>query len=175
MERGIRSRVILLVAVLVAVGIIAFFTVRTTLQLDRLGKQSVLEGSLALATEKARRLDGQLVEQDNVVRAVADPARLDEVADRWLPTAKRETPTVRAIVILDETATVLSYTSRAANGWIEDDAFRRLLTATLISEFALDQLPPDELRHLHKRQSDQGYLLSYQKHIWEGRTYVSVA
>ncbi|HVJ89349.1 MAG TPA: sensor histidine kinase, partial [Labilithrix sp.] len=96
------KRFVLLPAVVIAVGVLAYFTFRTTLQLDTLRQQSVLEATLALATEKANRLDRQIIDQDNVVVAIADPARLEELAERWLPTARRETPTVRAIMVLDD-------------------------------------------------------------------------
>src|SRR6476469_10677788 len=92
----------LLPAVVLAVGVLAYYTFRTTLQADTLRQQSVLEATLALATEKANRVDRQIIDQDNVVVAIADPARIEEISERWLPTAKRETPTVRAILVLDE-------------------------------------------------------------------------
>src|ERR1700742_429517 len=95
---GVRA----LPAVLVAVGILAYFTFRTTLQVERLRQQSVLEATLGLANEKADRLDQRIIEQDDVVFSIADPARLTEIAQRWLPTAQRETPAVRAILVLDE-------------------------------------------------------------------------
>src|ERR1700751_1437364 len=93
---------VLLPLVIAAVGVLAYFTFRTTLQVDTLRQQSVLEATLALATEKADRVDRQIIDQDNVVMAIADPARLDELTERWLPTAQRETPSVRAILVLDE-------------------------------------------------------------------------
>src|SRR5438128_5654732 len=100
---------VLLPLVVAAVAILAYFTFRTTLQIDNLRQQSVLEATLALATEKANRLDRQIIDQDNVVMSVADPSNLDELADRWLPTARRETPSVRAILVLDDSKTVLAF------------------------------------------------------------------
>src|SRR5580658_9923786 len=104
---------VLLPAVLIAVGVLAWFTFRTTLQVETLRQQSVLEATLGLANEKADRLDKRIIEEDNAVYAIADPLRLGELGSRWLPTAQRETPTVRAILVLDETRTVLAFASRA--------------------------------------------------------------
>src|SRR6516162_2478153 len=98
MDRSRRDGItsfLLLPAVLVAVGVLAYFTVRTTFQIEKLRQQSVLEATLGLANEKADRLDKRIIEQDNVVIAVADPGNLTELTQRWLPTAQRETPTVR--------------------------------------------------------------------------------
>ncbi len=151
----------LLPAVLVAVGILAYFTFRTTLQVERLRQQSVLEATLGLASEKADRLDKYLVEQDNVVFAIADPGRLGELAARWLPTARRETPTVRAVLVLDEARTVIAFASRAGGALAEEEAFRRLLVQRMVGDMELAKQTPDELRHLHRAYRGQSYLVSY--------------
>lgn len=166
---------VLLPIVVVAVGILAYFTFRTTLQIDTLRRQSVLEATLALATEKAARLDRQIIDQDNVVRAVADPAKLEDLTQRWLPTAQRETPTVRGILVLDESHTVLAFASRATGGFADEEAFRRLLTDRMIGEMELGTLPPDELRHLHRVYTHQSYLVSYWHRMHDGRRYLVVA
>lgn len=176
--KGWRDRLkvyVLLPAVVVAVGIIAYFTFRTTLQVDTLRQQSVLEATLALATEKANRLDRQIIDQDNVVVAIADPARFEELSDRWLPTARRETPSVRAIVVLDESHTVLAFASRASGAFAEEEGFRRLLTEKILGDMELASQPPDELRHLHRDYAAQSYLLSYWQRIHSGRRYLVVA
>lgn len=162
-------------AVVVAVGVLAYYTFRTTLQTDTLRQQSVLEATLALATEKANRLDRQIIDQDNVVVAVADLTKLDELSERWLPTARRETPTVRAILVLDETRTVVAFASRASGAFAEEESFRRLLTARMLGDMELGTQPPEELRHLHREYAEQSYLLSYWQRMHQGRRYVVVA
>lgn len=163
----------LVVILLVAVATLTAFTLRTTFQLDRLRQQSVIEAIAAVATEKAARIDRQLVDQDNVVITLADPARLPEIGQRWLPTAKRETPTIRALFVLDDAGNVLASDSRA--GSAEDDEFRRLLVGVMFRELELDRPPEGQLRHLHKNLQGQTYLLSYWTRRWESRRYVMVA
>src|SRR5580704_6821132 len=140
---------VLLPAVLAAIGILAYFTFRTTLQVERLRQQSVLEATLGLASEKADRLDKRIIEQDSVVYAITDPQRIGELNQRWLPTAQRETPTVRAVVVLDEARTVLAFASRAGGAFADEEAFRRLLVQHMCDDMDLGKQPPDELRHLH--------------------------
>jgi two-component system phosphate regulon sensor histidine kinase PhoR len=152
---------VLLPAVLMAVGILAYFTFRTTLQVERLRQQSVLEATLGLATEKADRLDKRIIEQDNVVVAIADPSRLADLTQRWLPTARRETPTVRAILVLDDAHTVLAFASRTGGAFAEEEAFRRLLVGKMSEDMELAKQAPDELRHLHREYHGQSYLVSY--------------
>jgi len=152
---------VLLPAVLVAVGILAFVTFRTMLQVERLRQQSVLEATLGLANEKADRLDQRIVEQDSVIFAIADPSRLGELTQRWLPTAQRETPTVRAILVLDDSRTVLAFASRAGGAFAEEEAFRRLLVQHMQADMDLTKQATDELAHLHRAYRGQSYLVSY--------------
>ena len=166
---------VLLPVVVVAVGVLAYFMFRTTLQADSLRQQSILEATLALATEKANRLDRQIIDQDNVIVAIADPARLDELEGRWLPTARRETPTVRAIVVLDESRTVLAFASRASGAFADEEGFRRLLTQRIVFDMDLAGKPPEQLRHLHREYAAQSYLLSYWQRMHAGRRYLVVA
>jgi two-component system phosphate regulon sensor histidine kinase PhoR len=174
-RRGKLASFVLLPAIIVAVGIVAYFTFRTTLALDRLRQEAVVEATLGLAREKAARLDRQIIDQDNVVMAVADPANLPELAERWLPTAQRETPSVRAILILDEQRRVLGFASRATGGFQEEEAFRRLLVHKILPDMELTTDPRDQLRHLHREYGTQGYLLSYWQRTWQGQSYLVVA
>jgi two-component system phosphate regulon sensor histidine kinase PhoR len=175
LSRESLARFVLLPAVLVAIGILAYFTFRTTFQVERLRQQSVLEATLGLASEKADRLDKRIIEQDNVVLALADPERLTDLTTRWLPTAQRETPTVRAILVLDESRTVLAFASRTGGAFAEEEAFRRLLVQRLIPDMELAKQAPDELRHLHREYRGQSYLVSYWQRVEDGRRYLVVA
>jgi two-component system phosphate regulon sensor histidine kinase PhoR len=166
---------VLLPAVLAAVGILAYFTFRTTEKVEGLRQQSVLEATLGLASEKADRLDKRIIEQDSVVFAIADPARPTELTQRWLPTAQRETPTVRAILLLDEAHSVLAFASRAGGAFAEEEAFRRLLVQRMCGDMELAKQAPDELRHLHHEYHGQPYLVSYWQRVVDGRRYVVVA
>ncbi len=166
---------VLLPVVLLALGVLTYFTFRTTFQVERLRQQSVLEASLALANEKADRLDRQIVDQDNVLMTIADPAHLLDLNARWLPTAQRETPTVRAILVLDDFGDVLAFASRAGGAWSEEEEFRRLLVERMLPQMEVQQLPPDELRHLHRSFGGDSYLVSYFRREWQGRKYLIVA
>ncbi len=178
MDRTRRDRItsfVLLPCVILAVGVLAYFTFRTTLQIDKLRQESVLEATLGLANEKADRLDKLIVEEDNVVSAVADPAALSDLNERWLPTAQRETPTVRAILVLDDGPTVLAFASRAGGAWGDEEAFRRLLITRMLPDMELGGPPEGKLHHLHHEYGGQSYLLSYWRKARDDRNYVVVA
>jgi two-component system phosphate regulon sensor histidine kinase PhoR len=178
MDKARRDRLasfVLLPVVLVALGIVTYFTVRTTFQVDKLRRESVHETTFALAGDKADRLDKEIIAQDNVVIALADPAHLDELNERWLPTAQRETRTVRAVLVLDSARDVLAFATRASGPWSEEESFRRLLVRRMMNDMDLADQPPDELRHLHHEYGGQSYLVSYWQHVWQDRRYVIVA
>lgn len=164
-------------AIVVGVLVLGGVTFRTTFQIEKLRQQSVVEATISLANDKVDRLDKRIVEQDNVVLAEADPANLHLLSQRWLPIAPRETPTVRAILVLDPQAPshdVLAFASRAGGG-PEDDAFRRLLVERMYSDFSLTREPADELRHLHKTYGTQSYLVSYCLRTSGAKPYLVVA
>ena len=176
-----KARYVLLPAVIVAVGTLAYFTFRTTFQVERLRQQSVLEATLGLANEKADRLDKRIIEQDNVVFTIADPSRLDELTQRWLPTAQRETPTIRAVLVLDDTSTVVAFASRAGGVFAEEEAFRRLLVGRMRVDMDLGKGSKEpgqdleQLHHLHHEYRGQSYLVSYWQRVVDGRRFLVVA
>jgi len=169
------TSLVFLPLVLVAAGVLAYVTIRTNLQVDKLGQQSMLEATLGLANEKADRLDKHIVEEDNVVFAVADPASLSTLTERWLPTAQRETPTVRAILVMNDAHEVLAFASRAGGAFWDEEAFRRLLTRRMLTDMELDVQRDDELRHLHHAYGGQSYLVSYWQRAYGGHRYLVVA
>ena len=160
-------------AIVVGVLVLGGVTFRTTFQIEKLRQQSVVEATLSVANEKVDRLDKRIIEEDTVVLAVADVAAL---TSRWLPTAARETPTVRAILVLDAQGPshdVLAFASQTGGG-PEDDAFRRLLVQRIYPDLALGE-PFDELRHLHRVYAGQSYLISYALRTNGPRPYLVVA
>src|SRR5262245_61556822 len=99
-----------------AVLVIGAYTYRALFQLEQVRPPSVVEATLSLTNEKVDRLDRLVIEQDNVVATEVDTGGLDEVGANWLPTAARETPTVRAVLLLDlgsEGREVVAFASRA--------------------------------------------------------------
>ena len=116
------------------------------MQLSTLHKESVVSATIALATEKAVRLDHQIIEQDNAISAIVDPLKISEIPQKWLPTANRETPSVKAVLVLDESGTILSFTSRSHTTFAEEFAFQKLLISELKEQLDFDNLTPDTLQ-----------------------------
>ena len=75
---------LLVPAVVLAVGVLATVTFRTSFQLEKLREQSVVEATLSLANEKADRLDKLIVEQDDAVASDVNIGDLSTLTQRWL-------------------------------------------------------------------------------------------
>jgi two-component system phosphate regulon sensor histidine kinase PhoR len=166
---------LLLPAIVVGVLVLTGVTFRTGLQQEKLRQQSVVEATLSLANEKADRLDQLIVDQDTVVAADADVSNLAKFGQNWLLDAQRQTPTVRAVLVVDLTSPmreVVAFASRRPG--LDDEAFRRLLVNSIMPD--LDLRPPEEqLRHLHKSYDEQSYLISYWQRRTEDRNYLVLA
>jgi two-component system phosphate regulon sensor histidine kinase PhoR len=177
-ERALREKLFyfaLVPTIVLAVLVLGVLSLRTTLQIERARRQTVFDATLTLADERVDGLDKLIIAQDNVVAAHVDLASLGAISRRWLPTAARETPTVRAILVLDmdhDDHDVLAFASRAPGP--EDDAFRRLLVYRLFPQMNLGGAA-EELRHLHHVLDGQSLLISYWQRSYVGQRYLIVA
>ncbi|MBL8739690.1 MAG: sensor histidine kinase, partial [Myxococcales bacterium] len=177
-ERGLGERLLyfaLVPAVVLAVAVLGWLALRTTLRIEQERQRTVFEATEALVDERLSGLDTSIVRQDNAVAAYANLAETSQLGRRWLATAARETPTVRAILVVNlATAerSVLAYASR--NPSLEDDAFRRLLLTRLWGSLDLSG-DTSELRHLHEVIEERQYLVSYwQRYVDQKRVLVVV-
>ncbi len=167
---------LLLPAIVVGVLVLTGVTFRTSFQQERLRQQSVVEATLSLANEKAARLDQEIIDQDTVVAAETDLGNLSRVGHSWLPLAKRQTPTVRAVLVVDLDSSlreVVGFASRRPGP--EDEDFRRLLVNRIFPDLEIPKPPDEELRHLHKSYDGKNYLISYFQRSHGGRNYLIIA
>jgi two-component system, OmpR family, phosphate regulon sensor histidine kinase PhoR len=167
---------LLLPAIVVGVLVLSGVTFRTSFQQERLRQQSVVEATLSLANEKAARLDQLIVDQDTVVASETDLGNLPKLASTWLPLAARQTPTVRAVLVVDLTSPlreVVAFASRRPGP--EDETFRRLLVNRIFPDLEIGKPPEEQLRHLHKSYEGKSYLISYWQRSRLERNYLVVA
>jgi two-component system, OmpR family, phosphate regulon sensor histidine kinase PhoR len=177
-RRSLRERLLyfaLVPSIVLSVLVLGYIALRTTLQIEKARQQTVFDATLTLADERVDRLDKLIIAQDNVVAAHVDLATLTNISRKWLPTAARETPTVRAILVLDmshDDHDVVAFASRAPGR--EDDTFRRLLHGRLFSHLNFSG-DTEELRHLHQVIDQQSILISYWQRSYLSRRYLIVA
>src|SRR5260221_9315076 len=164
---------VLVRAIVIAVLVLGGLALQTMRSVEQARRQTVLDVTATLATERVNLLDGEIVRQDNVVASQADATNMNLLP--WLATAPRLTPTIRAILVLDltyDTRDVLAFASK--NPGPDDDAFRRLLLYKLYYKMDLEG-SPEEPRHLHEIVDDTQYLVSYWQRERGGRRLMVVA
>ncbi len=93
---------LLLAAVMVASGFLAWSSWRTSAALVRLSEHSVIDNTALLVSEKVNRVERTLIDGDNAVLPLVHPDDLDDLAQRWPAMAESISPTVRSVVVLDE-------------------------------------------------------------------------
>lgn len=166
---------LLLPAFVVAVLVLDGITFRNSFQLEKLREQSVVEATLLLANEKADRLEKRIIDQDNVVASTLKLDSLPRFAEDWLSIARVQTPTIRAVFVLDRLGgdhEVKGYASRFPG--LEDERFRRMLVHVLLPEMKLASQPQGELRHLHRVYEGNTYLVSYWQKELQDQAYLVV-
>jgi len=162
-----RERVVimpLLGGVVLAVIVLSTIMFRASFQMEQLRDRSVAEATLSLANEKADRLEKRIIGQDKAVAAPLSEDRPGAVGERGLESAAGQTPTVRAVLLIDleePSHEVLGFASRAPGQ--DDDSFRRILFQKLWHEIKLGGEGANQLRHLHMTVGEHSYLLSH----WE--------
>ena len=177
-KRNLRERLLyfaIVPATVLAVVLLGWQALRTTLQIEKARRQAVTDATYSLAQERVGRLDRMIIAQDNAVIANVDVANLRSIAERWLRTADRETPTVRAVLVLD-----LSHPEMEVRAFVsrwpgpEDERFRRLVVSRLVPLLDLSE-PTDQLRHLHHEFDEHSTLVSYWQQSSSDRRYLIIA
>jgi two-component system, OmpR family, phosphate regulon sensor histidine kinase PhoR len=103
-------------------------------------------------------------------------ADLSAISEHWLEVADRQTPTVRALMVIELSSPehdVVVFASRAPGPG--DDEFRHRLLYLILQELEIDKEPRDQLRHLHAPFFETDYLLSYWQRKIGQRQYLVVA
>jgi|LNFM01.1.fsa_nt_gb two-component system phosphate regulon sensor histidine kinase PhoR len=141
-------RWVLLPALVVAVAFLSWWTVRTTQDLRRLDKASIIESTLLLAREKVDRAEQQLAAADEAVFHAVNPDDLDALALRWVESAERITPSIRSVLVLDERLRLVRHVSRVRDE--EAAAFRALFFRAVLPALQLESEALDVHKHAHR-------------------------
>ena len=149
---------LLLPALILAAGVLGYYTLSTARTFERLGAESIAESSLLLLEDQVERIERQIIAADNAAFGAID---LDDErsVQRWKDRAEEISPSVRALIVLDEQFRILGYAARASAS--DQRAFRRLFASRLLPDLSLGGLQPERLMHLHRTYESISYLISY--------------
>lgn len=150
---------VILPAIFAAAGTLGYTTWVAASRFARLGEQTIAENTLLLVREKVEGVERYIIDQDNAAFRMVDPDDPESLERVWRPVASEVTPSIRTLVLLDDTGGVLSLSIRG------DDAdrldFLKVLTERMLSEMELAELPRGRLKHLHRSFAGDNYLISY--------------
>ncbi len=164
---------VLIPAVLVAAGVLGYYSLQSARQLTQISEQSVLSTTLLLVDEKVDRIEQMVIHADEAVFQLMDPADPHSFEEAWPPLAERLSPSVRALVMFDDGGNVVADRCRCSAEERED--FVKTLTEQILPDLALHAAPVGQLRHLHRSYGDESYLVSYRAVRHEGRRVYMVA
>lgn len=150
---------ILVPAILIATGILGYYTIRSSREHIALGEQTIAQSLLSVAQQRVEQIERYILVGDNAVFRLVDPYDPSTIDTVWLPAASSETPSVAAVLIVDELGNVIQWASREDRK--DRRAFLRLFRQDLVQSLELGSSEPNVLRHVHKQVDGESYLLSY--------------
>ncbi|MEM9074253.1 MAG: HAMP domain-containing sensor histidine kinase [Myxococcota bacterium] len=162
---------VLLPAICVAAGILGYYTWVTASQYERLGEETIADSTLLLVREKVDTVEQYIISQDNLAFRLInldDPAA---IKTSWRPVASELTPSIRALVVLDDTGEFLASSVRGS----DRDEFLKVLEERMLPELELGRLRVGRLMHLHRTYAGRNYLFSCKAFRHQGRRLYAVA
>lgn len=173
---GWRRRLIywgVLPTIAVAAAILGYYAYQSAAQFAALGEQSIVQSTILLVDEKVDRIEEQVINADNAVFHLVDLEAPEALEEAWVPLAERISPSVRAVVVVDDGGTVVGFAHRGGARARRD--FRKVFLERILADLELERQRIGRLRHLHRTYADESYLLSYQPVRHRGRRYYLVA
>jgi two-component system phosphate regulon sensor histidine kinase PhoR len=150
---------ILVPAILIAAGILGYYTFRSARQHTELGEQTIAQSLLSVAQQRVERIERYITVADHTVFRLIDPNDSSTIDTVWLPQAETQTPSVSSVLLVDQDGKVIQWASRQDKKTRR--AFLRVFRQRLVKSLELDSPEPNLLRHVHEQIGDKSYLLSY--------------
>lgn len=150
---------ILVPAILIAAGILGYYTFRSAREHTQLGEQTIAQSLLSVAQQRVERIERYIVIADHTVFRLVDPNDSSTIDTVWRPQAETQTPSVKSVLLVDQDGSVIQWASRGDKK--SRRAFLRVFRQELVKTLDLDSPEPNELRHAHEQFEEKSYLLSY--------------
>ena len=158
----------ILPAILVAAGILAFYTWKATANYAQLGERTIAESTLLLVRQKAGELEDEIIATDNRVFDLFEELDPSSVQAQWPRLAPEISPGVRAMVVFDGTGHETAFHLRAPRK--QRKAFRQLVRR-VVPKFRFDDAELGVLAHYHAVIKGKNVLFAHQRVSSKGRTF----
>ncbi len=159
-SRGLRPVYLILVpAIIIAAGILGYYTFRSAREYAQLGEQTIVQSLLSVAQQRVARIERYIDESDARLLRLVDVNDSSTIDTIWLPQAAVQTPSVQAVLLIDQEGKLIQWASRQDKKVRR--AFLRLFRQHLVQALDLGEPEPNLLRHAHEQVDGVSYLLSY--------------
>ncbi|MFW5877236.1 MAG: sensor histidine kinase [Myxococcota bacterium] len=164
---------VLIPAIAVAAGILGYYSWQTAAQFAQLGEETIVQSTLLLVREKVDRVERMIIGADNAVFELVDLDDPDRIEVDWPRLAPSISPSVQAVLILDDSGKVVIDAVRGTRE--ERRQFLKVLLERIMPDLELEKQPVNRLKHLHQTYAGTSYLLSYKTLRHEGRRHYAIA
>lgn len=156
-----------------AAGILGYYAYQSAAQFAALGEQSIVQSTLLLVDEKVDRVEQSIINADNAVFHLIDLDDLGALEATWTPLAERISPSVKAVLVVDDLGEIAGFAYRGSARSASD--FRKVFLERILADLELQRRRTDRLGHLHRTYAERSYLLSYRAVRHRGQRYYLVA
>jgi two-component system phosphate regulon sensor histidine kinase PhoR len=150
---------ILVPAILVAAGILGFYTFRSAREHTQLGEQTIAQSLLSVAQHRVESIERYIDVADRTIARLVDPNDSSTLDTEWLPQSTTQTPSITSVLLIDQDGNLIQWASRQDKK--ARRAFLRIFRQQLVESLELDSPEPHLLRHSHEQINGTSYLLSY--------------
>ena len=156
-SRGVYG--VLLAAIVLSGVVLGYLSWQNASRLERLGEQTIAQSVLEQVRERVQSIELHIIRADNRVFELLDLEDPGALPKTWAPLAKELSPSVRAVVVLDERLRRLGISVRG--GPDETRPFWNIFLREMLPEMDVESLETGRLKHLHVTIDDTNYLISY--------------
>ena len=153
---------ILVPAVIIAAGILGYYTFRSSQEHAQLGEETIAQSLLSVAQQRVQEVERYIRAADSTVYRLVNPNDSSTIDTVWLPAAETQTPSVRSVLLIDREGSVIQWASTEDRK--ERREFLRVFRQELVKSLDLASADPRLLLHVHQLAGDESYLLSYKAH-----------
>lgn len=158
----------LFTAVLLAAMVLAYFSYRSAMRFERLGEETIFEGTLLVARERVNRVEQLVIDSDNRLFHFVDLEHLEDVEARW-ETVSDVSRLANSVIVLDEDRRIVLYLTNdevPRARW-----FRGIFLRDIVDDLELREHMVDQHKHLHGSYAGRYYLISYITRVASGRRF----
>jgi two-component system phosphate regulon sensor histidine kinase PhoR len=163
---------VLLPLVVIAAAALAYYGYRYAEQMASRGVRYIQQSTNDLASEKIGQVERVLLESQQTLFDIVNPANLQEL-DRRRPDIARMSA-VESIIVVDDRLQIAPDGFVSKKRKTDAEAFRELLVTRIIPRLGLGQLAEGEEGHVHQEVDGRYYLLSFTRKSAGGRIFYVV-